>query len=276
VSAKYQSLQALWSVRDDRTLSASEQRVLLMLVAHANDQGTCWPSTGTLAEEARMHRTAVRDAIERLETRDGPIRVHVERDRVTEKGDADTHLYTLTPGRGWVESEPTLGAKSTNRVGAKSTKGGLNRYPEEERKQTVEEESKETAVFDCWSSRLWLAVHKTGTPQRTKGRIQHIRARLNDGFTAEQLMQVITNVAGIEFYMGTNDRGTPYIEPKTIFKSREKVEELLTVRQPARKAGPSVQRGGYTERPQNDYERRLEAELARLEAEERGEVLGAA
>jgi uncharacterized phage protein (TIGR02220 family) len=73
-------------------------------------------------------------------------------------------------------------------------------------------------------------------------RTRHIRARLADGFTVEQLCRAIDRVAADPFSLGANDRRTPYIEPKTILRSPSKVDEWLAIvaaPAPSRTRGPT-------------------------------------
>ena len=58
-------------------------------------------------------------------------------------------------------------------------------------------------------------------------RLRHIRARLADGYTVAQLRAVVDRVSADPFYLGQNERRTPYIEPKTIMRNASKVDELL-------------------------------------------------
>jgi hypothetical protein len=105
-SPKFQTLTAIWNLRDDRSLSAGEHRTLTALSSYANAKGQCCPSVAALAATARMGKPAVRAAIQALERRNGPIRVRVVRDRKTANGDAAAHAYTLSPGVGWLEQVP--------------------------------------------------------------------------------------------------------------------------------------------------------------------------
>ncbi len=241
--AEFKTLTALWNVRDDRTLTAGEQRVLLMLIAHCNARGHCRPSTSTLADESRMRRTAVRSALRKLEGRSGPIRLVVERGRRTESGDPDTHSFTLSPGVGWVDWEPTsvdpertVGAKSTRGVGTRWGGGGSIGNPEEDLEEETVEEDREEArvreVFQHWSTTLWLKLHKKKAKASTD-RLKHIRARLKS-FDVEQLKLAIDHVAASDWMM---ERA--HIEPETIFRNDGKAAHWIAAK--PRQGG--VQRG---------------------------------
>lgn len=109
----YRSLEALWNVRRKSVLTAAEKLVLYTLISHANAKGECWPSTATISDETRLNKKTVRKAVKVLEQRDGPIRIVVTRNRVDDHGDADSHLYTLSPGPGWTETFEIGGSSKT-------------------------------------------------------------------------------------------------------------------------------------------------------------------
>jgi len=88
----------------------------------------------------------------------------------------------------------------------------------------------ERSAFEHWALVVWPLVHKHGHPRATPKRLSKIRARLREGFTVEQLCQVIDTVAKDPFMLGDNDRGRPYIEPENFLRSRERVEGWLARR----------------------------------------------
>ena len=63
--------------------------------------------------------------------------------------------------------------------------------------------------------------------KKTEKKTKHIKARLDDGFTAEQLKTVIDNVFADEFMRGNNERGKEYLEIENFFRNTEKVEKWL-------------------------------------------------
>jgi uncharacterized phage protein (TIGR02220 family) len=83
-------------------------------------------------------------------------------------------------------------------------------------------------VFDHWAAVAWPKVHEGGrAPMASDERLRPIRARLADGYTVAQLRAVVDRVSADPFYLGQNERRTPYIEPKTIMRNASKVDELL-------------------------------------------------
>jgi hypothetical protein len=108
-NAKFDTLHALWNLRDDRTLTASEVRVANALIAYMDAKGESFPSIRTIAATARMRTETVTDALLKLEARTGPIVFKVARAKDDKhqppKRDANGHIahnvYQLSPGIGW-------------------------------------------------------------------------------------------------------------------------------------------------------------------------------
>lgn len=240
---EFSTAKALWAIRDDRTLSASEQRVLVMLVAFANEKGEAFPSVRTLAEAARTSPGAVRRALRKLESGLGPIPVQVERG-LTRFGDPDANRYTLGTPRGWDHPDPTPD-HTDPRVGSPvpqgwdhpDPRGGITGAPEEDlKKRILEEDTEET--FELWARALWLKVHKRPA-KKTAKRLKPIRARLAEGRPKAELATVIQKVAQSSFHIEGG-----YIEPETIFKNAEKVDWWL-----ARKVDGGGPRGAPPPQP---------------------------
>jgi hypothetical protein len=183
----FNTLDALWAVRDDRTLGAAEQRVLVMLVSFANESGRCSPSVYTLAAAARMRPQSVREALRKLESVEGPIRVTVHRARLSRQGDPDTHEYILTPGKGWgdrgrtqVNPERRVGQSGTQGVRSRSVGGRVIGNGEEEEKEDLLEEDNEEAVSSVlthWDEKLWKPAHEGKSAKRSKARTVPVHCR---------------------------------------------------------------------------------------------------
>ena len=78
-------------------------------------------------------------------------------------------------------------------------------------------------VFDHWSA----GEKRTGGNSRpilTPDRRKRIKARLDDGFTVEQLCECIDGFHGDPFHLGENDRDTRYTDIATILKDARKVD----------------------------------------------------
>ena len=59
-------LTALSNIRDDRTLTKYAKLITFMLVAHANEEGKCFPGIGTLAEECDISPNSVSVALNEI------------------------------------------------------------------------------------------------------------------------------------------------------------------------------------------------------------------
>lgn len=103
--------------------------------------------------------------------------------------------------------------------------------PEAAREKSPFESDAEREVWEHWTAKLWTAAHGTErVPRATGRRLTKIRARLGEGFTAADLKRAIDAVAQSTWHLGENDSGKAYIEPETIFRNREKVDEWLSAR----------------------------------------------
>jgi uncharacterized phage protein (TIGR02220 family) len=252
----FSTLKALWAVRDDRTLTATEQRIVVMLIAFSDETGACWPSVPKLAQAARTSRSAVQRALKLLRTGRGPILVTAV-SRETEHKATMSHLYQLSLLEGGPHTErppphtglPPAPPQAGGGPHTERREGPIQDPEEDREKKTVKEDIEEEAaglVFDHWSLQLFTKIHPKRKAQRTQKRMDKIRARLRDGITVDELKLVIDNVAGTPFMLGDNDRGLPYIEPSTIFANSEKVETWLAKKPP--KNDDRVQRGASDER----------------------------
>lgn len=76
-------------------------------------------------------------------------------------------------------------------------------------------------VFEYWQTKLDKPNHSLTTSRQTK-----IRARLKE-FSVADLKKAIDAAAADSFLCGANDRGKEFTDFKTIFKTQDKVEELL-------------------------------------------------
>jgi len=91
------------------------------------------------------------------------------------------------------------------------------------------QDKKINEVWDYYTKKLEVLGLKR---KKTDSKKKHINARLNDGFTVEQLKTVIDNVFDSDFMLGGNDRGKLYVEIDHFMRNTEKVEKWLTGRKP--------------------------------------------
>jgi hypothetical protein len=252
--AEFSTMRALWALRDDRTLTSADWKMAVTLVSFADATGACHPGLGRLAATARTSRGAARRSLRSLELNGGPLTLTVERNRISNAGDADSHRYVLTV-KGWDQADPTpdhlsptVGSTGPQRVGSPRPQGGITQTPKEDLEEDQLEEDREEdirarAIFEYWAAVLWSKVHPKRKPKPSTKRMKPIRARVAT-FTDDELRLVIDAVAASKWMLGENDHGRPFIEPETIFRNSEKVEQWLATK--PRQGG--VQRGVVDER----------------------------
>jgi uncharacterized phage protein (TIGR02220 family) len=278
-------------VRDANDLSSLERLVLVMLIMRCDEHGRCYPSLGRIAKDCDLGRASARRVVKKLAAR-GLVKIT---GRTDDAGDQASHLYQLG---GWGHSDSTpvhtdsTPAQPDPTVESQGSHGRVSLTPpvgsqgspkipngRSPRKRPTEDRDPEAdasvvAVFEHWSSVLWSKVHSKGTPKQTAGRLKHIRARLADGYSAEDLCKVVNAVALSEWHLGANDKQRPYVEPETIFRNAEKVDGWLADKRPTNGKGQSRQpdhgRTGWESRADFQLRRQLE-HVAELEAQERAE-----
>jgi len=99
-------------------------------------------------------------------------------------------------------------------------------------KKDKEEDPRAERIFGEWASKVWPHVHGDRKPKRTEKRLKPIRARLREGYTEEQFAYVLDRAAESRWHHGENDRGKPFIEPETLFRSAEKMDAWLGTKRP--------------------------------------------
>lgn len=266
----WSSMRALWALRDDLTLSAAEWRIAVLLVAFADERGTCHPGLTRLACSARTSRGAVRRSLRKLEQDAGPLELTVERNRTTTAGDSDSNRYQLKL-RGWDQADPTgwdhrdptpdqaaptVGSPGSHRVGSPGSQGGIRQTPKEDPEEDhveedPEDDPREREVFEFWATTLWSKKHSKA-PKLTEGRRKHIRARLKN-HSVEEIKQAIRHVAADPFML---DGG--YLEPENFMRTDEKLARWI-VRKPPKAS--SVQRHGTDQQARLSWGRDKGAEL---------------
>lgn len=95
-------------------------------------------------------------------------------------------------------------------------------------------------VFDHWQKRM-----DKPRARLTRGRAAVIKARLREGYVADQMKRAIDACCASEWHMGENDRNTAYNDLTVILRSGEKLEQFLAMgdRQgPGTTESPAVRR----------------------------------
>ena len=77
-------------------------------------------------------------------------------------------------------------------------------------------------IFDHWRSATGRSRAKLNDTH--KG---HIRARLREGYTVDELIRATDSCVADPWHQGENDRGTPYLDIKHIYGSQERTERHL-------------------------------------------------
>ncbi len=83
------------------------------------------------------------------------------------------------------------------------------------------------AVDIIWNYYLSKIVAMGKVRKKTEPKIKHINARLEDGFTVDQLKAVIDKVFKTPYMLGENDKKKLFIEIENFFRNTEKVEKWL-------------------------------------------------
>lgn len=98
--------------------------------------------------------------------------------------------------------------------------------PTEEKDREEEVKDKVNEVWAHYLNKMEnLGKKRKKTPKKTK----HIKARLDDRFSPEELKKVIDIVFTNDYMLGKNDRKKPYLEIENFMRNTEKVEKWLDV-----------------------------------------------
>lgn len=100
-------------------------------------------------------------------------------------------------------------------------------------------------VFDHWVTTMKKDKART---KLTPERLRLIKARLKDGYSADDLKRAIDGCASSAFHMGENDRNTPYDDITLICRNGSKVETFMGM---AHKGKPRAREAPATPRPQS-------------------------
>lgn len=122
--------------------------------------------------------------------------------------------------------------------GTKATR--KQRQPDNINKEYKEVKKKSTGAEIVWDYYLSKIQELGKERKKTAKKLSHINARIEEGFTTEQLCRAIDNVFADDFMRGNNDRGNEYLEIHNFMSNTEKVEKWLEKRPILR----SVQRLG--------------------------------
>lgn len=88
-------------------------------------------------------------------------------------------------------------------------------------------------VFEYWQAKMSKPKAKM-TPER----IKHISARISQGYSVQDLKLAIDGCYSSPFWMGQNDRSTPYNDIDNIMRTGKRVEELIALLTDPVRSGP--------------------------------------
>lgn len=98
-----------------------------------------------------------------------------------------------------------------------------------------------TQLIDEWRERFDYHDCKHTEPRRAK-----VNARLDEGYTLEQLRTVLDMAVGDKFWRGQNDRNTPYDDIIHLFRNAARVDQFLA------KSRRNLTGGGPVDRVRSD------------------------
>lgn len=214
------SVHALsWVLRQSEARGAC-RLVLISIADHADSQGrNAWPSVDTMRRDARLKsRRSVQNALRDLVSQDSI--------RKTGESRAGTSVWAIVGMEGGAKNAP--GAKEDLGGAQKTTGGGANPAPEPSKEPSTKQPSKDEAdqvrvIFDFWVSSTGRDPKKT---KLTDDRRRAVRARLDEGYTAERICRAIEGCASDPWNRGENERGRRYDDLTLICRTGAKLEDF--------------------------------------------------
>ena len=98
----------------------------------------------------------------------------------------------------------------------------LNHKPETLKTKSSELNDSINKIFDYWK----VTMNKNNSAKLTSARMTKIKARLNDGYTVDQIKEAISGCARSEFHMGKNDNGKKYNDIELICRDGKNIEQF--------------------------------------------------
>lgn len=130
----------------------------------------------------------------------------------------------------------------------KPIKKHLEVVPIEPKKELLPAQIKEPSIteqiFNYWCE----VMEKPASSKLTDKRSKNIKARLADGYTAEQIGHAIQGCKLSAFHMGDNDKGRPFNDIELICRNGEKLEGFIDDLSRGEKnveSGQVQSKGGY-------------------------------
>lgn len=123
------------------------------------------------------------------------------------------------------------GTSTAERAGTSPVKRGTN-------KETLKETLKENiyVIFEFWKE-----TFKSQKTVLTEKRKKKIEARLEQGYSVEDIKKAIVNCSKSDYHMGKNERGTVYNDIELICREPEKLDRFISMSTPVQqKSSPST------------------------------------
>ena len=196
-----------------KELNIMEKLFLVEIDSLDNEDG-CFASNAYFAEFFQLSKNRCSEIIKSLETKG-----YITNNLIREKGKKNIDKRVLK-----VVGKSNRGVREIDRPIRKIDQG----YSENrEDNNTILNNTNITIIWDYYCDKL-KALNKIR--KKTKSKTEHIHARLEDGFTIEQLKQVLDNVFSNDFMLGKNDNNKMYIEIDNFMCNTEKVEKWLDIK----------------------------------------------
>lgn len=191
-------------------LPRDEKIVLLAFADHCNDEGFCYPSVSRIARKSGYSDRSIQRKISSL-VGSGLLEASSR-----SGGRGQTALYRVLPEKGdkLAPFAPVKGDNSTERVTPVAQKGDTAMSPEpsvnhqleppEEQQGFLWSTSLVREVFDYWAEKRHTALGLNGKGPRqkfTSTRQRKIKARIDEGYSGEDLKRAIDNILASEFHL---------------------------------------------------------------------------
>lgn len=220
-----------FEVRVEHDLSPSAGYVLAAYADNADADGKCWPDKSTIVKKTGYGKSTVYRSIETLET-EGLLRFDED-----EKGRECVYLALSDvshPGKeesqggktasdalsqpGNEESQP---GKNDSHSGKATNKGTVNE-PSGTKNSNVDVPDFVAELYGDWKT----LTGRNGGTRLTPGRRTAVKARLDDGYSVEEIRRAIANCASSPFHQGKNDREQRFDDLTLICRNGEKLEQF--------------------------------------------------
>jgi DNA-binding transcriptional ArsR family regulator len=210
------SIKALnWVLEDESIPESNDRFVLLILANYADENGNCYPSRDNIAKKTRISVRSVQRSLNWL-TDNG----YITKEKRFFDGKQSSNYYTLDfLGRG---DTVALGSLQSDTVALGQGDTVAHYTKEVKESYTKEKEDICRVVFNSWSQVLNHPRAKFDRKRQTR-----IAARLNEGFTVDDLKQVPYGVLKSKWHIGDNPQKQKYDAIDIVYRDAAQVEKFL-------------------------------------------------